>query len=187
MSKFNVGDRVRLLPQGFTAHWDVFRGEGVVASTDNGNKDNYITVSSNELEGGTNVFDPNNLELVTSKKGKKMTEPKKHLYRLKKDSMGAKKGIVVIEQCTDGTQDFNILEEFKQTHFKKAPGYFDREDIVDNPEWWEEVTIEYVPVKKLGRPKGKKQGITLASKGGWTPARRRAQSRKMKAYWAGRN
>jgi len=52
--------------------------------------------------------------------------------------------VVVLDAgSTDGTQDF---ETFSLTEERGDGTVFRRDVVVDNPTWWEEVRVEYVPV-----------------------------------------
>lgn len=187
MSKFKVGDRVRIVKDldSDGNHYGVMDGlEGTVVSVGEGSYDYHLDVyehGSIRCEHYSAMEE--GLELIKSSKGdKKVTEPKKHLYRLKKDTLEHKAVTVFIEQCTDGTQDFNLFSP--TTHVEgTCVASIKRGLVVDNPTWFEEVKMEYVPVVKRGRKPGVKKTAKVST---WTPERRAAQSRRMKRIRAAR-
>lgn len=144
-SKFKVGDRIRFIKDDFAHKAKV--GEETIIKSVLGEKVSFENGGFCYLDKGPVFHSSQHFELVTNKRGRKMSEPKKHLYRLKKDTLGTRKGAIVIEDCDDGTQDFHLLEEF-ESYMKdtRYDGVFFRTEVVDNPEWFEEVTVEYVPV-----------------------------------------
>ena len=184
MSKFKVGDRVRIVKDldSDGDHYGVMDGlEATIVKLGNGGYDYWVDVyehGSIRCEHYSAMEE--GLELIKSSKGvNKVTEPKKHLYRVRKDTLEYKAGTVVKEQCTDGTQDFNVLDKCGD----EAGGSIKRELVVDNPTWFEEVKMEYVPVVKRGRKPGVKKTAKVST---WTPERRAAQSRRMKRIRAAR-
>lgn len=187
MSKFKVGTKAKDIG---AKVGDKFR---VVEGTNSFVPGDIITLEEDDSSSCPWFTKPNmsrkhdciefsHLEPITSKGVKKVTEPKKHLYRLKKDTLEHKAGTVFIEQCTDGTQDFNLFSP--TTHVEgTCVASIKRELVVDNPTWFEEVKMEYVPVVKRGRKPGVKKTAKVST---WTPERRAAQSRRMKRIRAAR-
>lgn len=143
MSKFKVGDRVKIVSSDQDGYEDVIGKRTTIEDVD-------ISFAQHpyKLEGIRDRWGDQELELI-----KKVKEPTKQLFRLKKDTLDHKKGTIVKEQCTDGDQDFDVLDSLGDT----TNDSISREKVVDNPKWFEEVKIEYVPVAKATRKKKAKK------------------------------
>jgi hypothetical protein len=119
-------------------------------------------------------------------------------YKLIKDTPTMVKGAILQEQCDDGTQPYIMLNN--DTHCKD-PGYqikFSKRELVEEqPNWFVEVfqvEPQYMTAAELEQWEAFKATKTkksvaktetnVSKKSAWTPARRKAQSAKIKAAWA---
>lgn len=141
MAKFKVGDEVR---HKRTGRKKVIRGlPGVEA---------YDSMQFSSASKGMS-FVPigwgfqKDYELVTAASNNKEDKVRnRKLYRLRKDSLEHSKGLVVMENCKDGTQDFT---EVPQPHHEEGHmAVRIPRTLLEKTGWWEEVTMQFVTVAK---------------------------------------
>lgn len=150
MTKFKAGDRVRAKASGAERIVSGVHGDPNYDQYEFGDPElGFIDTSR-----GWHYL--SEYELVTEAKESKMRDRK--IYRLKKDSLEHDKGLIVMEKCTDGTQDFTevVIASTPEHHGLKTIA---RHLIENKPSFWEEVTMQLVPIAdkpKRGRPAKKK-------------------------------
>lgn len=201
MSKFKVGDRVRVLesPEYNTYTHRKFVGEVGVVTYISGDFCTIDDFPNNRSDGG---FHMPNLELVTSnsKENKPMG---RRTFKLIKETPEYKVGTLFQEACDDGDQEYIVITrdllKFEDANADNQPSY-ERVEVETQPQWFVEVfkvepeymTREqldayqaFLGQKKRGRPVGsktKKAAPTTKAKmaASWTPERRKAQARRMR-------
>ncbi len=78
----------------------------------------------------------------------------KRTFRLLKESPELKKGAIMIDKCDDGDQGFKNLNNDNLKYYDEEAGNYvtySMDTILKQPEWFEEVKIKYVPVKRRDR------------------------------------
>lgn len=207
MSKFQVGDIVKVVQgpnTGFSAP---------IADLPGNSYSGYVFSDEDDTRlpnKQDNVFTEEALELITAKENKVMA---RRTFKLLKDTPDCKKGAIFQEECEDGTQPYVLItsDNSLDTGIYK---YNTRSLVEDAPNWFVEVfkvEPEYMTREELDRyhafikgktatPKNPKVSIAKNINLGkvsksvkttnthnseyWTPAKRRAQSRRVKAIWA---
>ena len=198
MSKFNLGDRVRVAKRGDM--WNkkymeyLYNTEQVVGSIDSKGRPEIKNISG---AGGIKswVFNDSDLELIT--KGDNKVKQCR-TFKLIKNTPLAHKGALYQEKCDDGTQPYEMInaEDFAKEAYSNNE-IETRSLVEEQPEWFVEVfkvTPEYMtqeeldqweafkkPAKRgVGRPKGSKIGSKMGTK------KKYNRSEAMKASWARR-
>lgn len=182
---FKAGDKFRMLGESNTYP----KGSILELKRNDGSSCPYFW---NQDKTDYHVVSWSKLEPVTDQPAKQ-----RRAYMLIKDAPTIRKGAVYQEQCDDGTQPYELLDlaysKVNHSHVIK-----DRKLIEQQPKWFTEVfkvTPEYMTAEELERwnafkgTKPTKAATAAPAKGGtansayWTPERKAAQSRKIKAYW----
>lgn len=132
MSKYKVGDKVRINGRDNAGR----RLVGKIRTVSSVNNDSNYRY---DLEGQSEGFCEAELDLVTRRK-----EVKRRTYRLIKDLPGLSKGLLVQEACDDGDQEYVSINHDDFMKFEDWSNFFDkasfsREEVEQNPTWFEEV------------------------------------------------
>lgn len=202
MSKFNKGDRVQLV--NLTGRLGYYQSsiKGDTATIVDVDGHGSWAVKVDRL-GLVKFWYEDNFELIT--RGDKPMA--RRTFKLIKSTPTMKAGAILQEQCDDGTQPYIMLNV--DTHCLEsnaAPRIENRALVEDAPKWFVEVfqvepqfmtqveLDQWEAFKASSKRKVAKTataGAVAAVKkpGGykWTPAQRKAQSARIKAYWAAKN
>jgi hypothetical protein len=199
MSKFKVGDRVKFTDKAVCSdkrldrvsyiEIEKLRGDGRV--------DYY---GSYDFAGkritGCGCCSDEDFELLITEGGAQMA---RKTYKLIKDTPTIKKGAIYQEACDDGTQEYVLLDKsFLRGSWptNSTIKIFDRSLVEDAPQFFVEVfqvEPQYMTAPELEQWDAFKATKTkklvakveaVVTKSAWTPARRKAQSAKIKAAWA---
>jgi hypothetical protein len=198
MSKFKVGDRVRVTKSG--THDFKVGDVGTIYLDDGPTKKSQrwrITVPGKNVE--CNWMYDREMELVTNQGGAPVA---RKTYKLIKDTPTVKKGAIYQEACDDGTQEYIILDKafIKDTSGNGQVPIYTRSLVEDAPQWFVEVfqvEPQYMTAVELEqweafkakakKPAAKTIALEVTKKPGrrtWTPAQRKSHSAKIKAAWA---
>jgi len=200
MNKFKVGDRVRPISNPSNSCTDlmyIVDGGYLMIENESARNFYYGTYDRNgERRTGCSCWDEDDLELI--KGDNKVKE--RRTFKLLKDTPDVKKGALYQEECEDGTQPYRLIT--KQDHRDEQDAssiYVTRSLVEDQPQWFVEVfktvpeymtqteltqweTFKKTGKRSVGRPKK-----TVETSTGWTPERRKAHGKKIKAAWKKRN
>ena len=188
MSKFKVGDRVRVPHQSETEERTIVTvREGIC----------YPYVLDSPIWHWDNVYSAKELQLITNQGGAPMA---RKTYKLIKDTPTVSKGAIYQEACDDGTQEYVILDKsfIKDTSGTGQAPIHTRSLVEEQKNWFVEVFAvepqymtrdeldqwEAFKAGKAKKPAAKKVAVKTTTKSAWTPARRKAHSAKIKAAWA---
>lgn len=185
MSKFKVGDRVRILS---TANFDHHQSKGR-----SGDVQTVKSIFSNGLgvctqEGAK--WEDDEVELVTQ--GAKEVSNQRRTFKQLVESPTVRKGALWQEARDDGTQEYVLLDH---TYNKdgvegtRLPAIYNRELIETNhkmfvevfqvqPQYMTQAEVDQWEAFKAAQKPVKKYGYT------WTPAQREAARKRAKAQWA---
>ncbi|MGO4470371.1 hypothetical protein AB4Y95_00330 [Arthrobacter sp. M-10] len=129
-------------------------------------------------------------------------------YKLIKETPELRKGALFQEACDDGTQEYVLLDHTAHKGGSAPSGQryaiFDRPLVENAPQWFVEVfqvEPQFMTATELEQWKAFKKtpkkidldssnahpdhaAAVAKKKSAWTPARRKAQSAKIKAAWA---
>lgn len=190
MSKFKVGDRVRVVKGHDNAG---FIGTILDIPNANGTYSGYVFSDDEDKRmpnPNNNVFHEDELELVTNNEGEKTM---RRTFKLLKDTPGVNKGALYQERCDDGDQPYDLISlDSRKGSNKDLIGFEDRTLVEDAPEWFVEVfkvEPEYMTREELDRYhvflKGKKPTKAVkpvkAQRAPWSAERRRRFEKTQKA------
>lgn len=98
-------------------------------------------VGGHDLSGGLNVPKGRGWYVPTKYLKKVDMDKPKRTFKLLKDTPGVKKGALFQEQCTDGTQPYELItpEYSKSTTDGRKRTYPDRSLVENQPSWFIEV------------------------------------------------
>jgi hypothetical protein len=195
MAKFKKGDRVRV-----TDPNSAYFGErGTITDSRNGWSGDPHEVLTIQLERGDGVNLYNRKFTLVSEGEKVMG---RRTFKQLREDPTVKAGAIWQEACDDGDQEYVLLNY--ETHHKGGTRVHisERELVENQPKWFVEVfqvTPQYMTREELdqweafkgrksyGRIKSDLMAVQPARKGRgyvWTPAQKRAHSRRMKKMWA---
>lgn len=143
MSKFEVGDKVRVISQ------DNDHVSTIAFVSDNLSFPYKLSTANS---GWLNAYADRELELVITKEGTKPMA--RRTFKLLKDTPDVKKGALYQEQCDDGTQPYELLTKGNHTDGDASSVYVTRSIVEDQPQWFVEVfkvTPEYMTKNELDK------------------------------------
>lgn len=139
MSKFEVGDRVRLLENIYSSPQTEPGSIGEIIPRRGERGDYQVKLQGYSWKTGLGFYEYE-LELVT--KGGDMKPTQRKTYKLMKELPELKKGALLQEKCDDGTQDFKVLDEafvkYSDEHGRKDFKY-PRQAVENEPGYFVEV------------------------------------------------
>lgn len=140
--KFKVGDRIR------SKYFTTIGREGLIIEKSD---THYCWVIKFDDEKSIEraAYHEDYLELLSPKEGGSMRKR----YILLKESPEFEKGAVFEEQCDDGTQDFDCITPDKRKEDVRSSAYYDREVVIDQPDWFQEVEVLWLPSDQIKKVK----------------------------------
>ncbi len=150
---FEVGQKVRFVEYDREKDWKSEKGylneEGVIIN------DSYMDSIPYLVEfkdGQHTAFKEYQLELITNPKEVSMPP----MYILKKETVSCKKGAVLkAEGCVKNGDYRYVLEDIGYFKFpnQSDAGYFDKEEVEKQPDWFEKIELVPVPANKMAQIK----------------------------------
>lgn len=199
MSKFKVGDKAQWIREPSCGTYFGCADAHHITITSVINDGEYYYFDINNKDGVTldsclGCLTGDNYDNLKNYHSERSEPMARRTFKLIKDTPDVKKGALFQEKCDDGDQDYQILEEFEETHVTapfedggKTVAY-GRAACEDRPNWFIEVfkiTPEYMTREELDQFEAFKKGKKSAKKKRtWTAAQRKAQSERVKARHA---
>lgn len=210
MSKFKVGNIITGKPNNNYTCTTTNATMEVIETNDDG-RQMKVRITAHKTQPGEvgSIYDVmNSTDRFSLLREDATTVKERSTYRLLKATAELKVGAVVQEKCDDGDQDYIVLDESFVKYENESGGkrYTLPRGAVENEQKWFvevfKVTPEYMTREELDQWEAfKKQRtskvvsapVKAAAKTGkhmstyWTPARRKAHARRMRAVWAAKN
>lgn len=206
MTKFKVGDRVRVLADEPFFSWGRIK-KGDVGVVRHLYKSESIEVVVDFPKQDGWYAKARELELVEASVAE--TPRHRRIFRQLRDGPSIRKGALWQEKDTTGTQNYMLVDISFVKHMPEgiAKAVIARETVETETDWfeevfevvepqylnkselqsfrqWQELTARHAGVAPVSRPAKKKAATKYDRKAAWTPERRKAHSEKIKAAMA---